>query len=559
MSGRLKLVFGVFIVLFLSIIARLFYWQIVKAEELSVLGQAQYGSLITLQPKRGEIKTSDGFPVASNKVSYLVFANPKEVKEKDKTAMLLSSQLGEDIASVSSVLSLDKVWVRVKANVTPETKETLSKLQLTGIGFEEESTRFYPEASLAAHLIGFVGKGEYGENKGYFGLEGYYDRQLAGKPGKAVQIHDAFGRPILSRVNENAGAIDGRSITLSLDRTVQFIAEKALAEGVERYGASGGMVGIIDPATGQILAMASMPSFDQGKYQEYSETLYKNPFISSLYEPGSTFKSLVMSSGFDSDAVEPYTKCPICAGPVSLGGYEIRTWNNTYTKNVTMIDVIKNSDNIGMVYVSQKLGLSEMLQYFEKFGIGHLTGIDLQGEVSAEIKPEDNWYEIDVATASFGQGVSVTPMQLLSGFAAIANEGIRMEPHVVSKIETADGKTIDIPAKEVSRPISSTTAKVMTEVLVNAASHGEANFARLKGYRIAGKTGTAQIPIAGHYDPNKTIASFIGFAPANKPKFAMLVIVDRPTTSIYGSETAAPIFFRIAKDLLMYYGIPPEE
>ena len=228
-------------------------------------------------------------------------------------------------------------------------------------------------------------------------------------------------------------------------------------------------------------------------------------------------------------------------------------------KNITMVETIVRSDNTGMVFVSQSLGLDKMLDYLEKFGIGNTTGIDLQGEVAPAIRDRNYWYPIDVATAGFGQGISVTPIQLLSGFSAIANGGKRMEPHVVSAIETSDKKRIAIEPKVLSNPISETTAKVMTEILVNAVDKGEAKWAKPKGYRIAGKTGTAQIPIAGHYDTDKTIASFMGFAPADDPKFVMLVIVDRPTTSIYGSETAAPIFFDIAKDILTYYNIAPIE
>ncbi len=412
---------------------------------------------------------------------------------------------------------------------------------------------------MAAQLIGFVAKNELGENQGYFGLEGYYDRQLRGKVGTGIQIHDAFGRPIVAKINNEASQIDGRSLLLSVNRPLQFVVEQKLKEGIEAYGASGGMVGVMDPKTGNILALASFPSFDQRSYQDYTEDLYKNPFVTNLYEPGSTFKPLIMAAALDAGLVNPLTKCSICDGPVTIDDYTIRTWDNKYFKDTNMIDVIQHSDNTGMVFVAQKLGLSRILSYFQKFGIGQTTGIDLQGETSSVLRPVSLWYPIDIATAGFGQGISVTPIELLDGFAAIANNGNRMEPHVVSKIQMPNGEIIPIEPKVVSSAISSKTAKVMTEILVNAVDNGEAKWAKPKGYRIAGKTGTAQIPIAGHYDPNKTIASFIGFAPAEDPKFVMLVIIDRPTTSIYGAETAAPLFFDIAKDLFAYYKIPPSQ
>ena len=559
MIGRIYFVLFFFSFCFFAIVVRLFYWQVVKADEIASLGKSQYGRYIPLPSERGEIKTADGFPIATNTLSYLVFANPKEVKEKEKTTTLLASLLEADSATIAAVLALDKLWVPLKTNVPITGKEAVEKMNLQGIGFEQQSTRFYPEASLAAQLIGFVGKDELGDQKGYFGLEGYYDRQLRGKPGLAVQVHDALGRPILSRMNDAAGAINGRNLKLSIDRSIQYIVEKKLKEGIERYQAEGGMVGIIDPKTGSVLAIASYPSFDQRTYAQYSDTLYRNPFISNLYEPGSTFKALVMAAAIDSGKVKPETTCPICAQSITMDGYEIKTWNNTYYKDTTMVEVIQHSDNTGMVYAMQQLGFDTFLHYLKKYGIGELTGIDLQGEVAPSIKPKNNWYQLDIATASFGQGITVTPIELLTAFSSIANEGKRMEPHVVASIETPEGKIIPIQPKVVDTPIKPKTAKVMTEILVNAVEKGEAKWAKPKGYRIAGKTGTAQIPIAGHYDPNKTIASFLGFAPADDPKFAMVVIIDRPTTAIYGSETAAPIFFSIAREIFNYYGILPSE
>jgi len=557
MTWRYRTIFIVITILFSLVILKLFYWQLVKAEELADLGQSQYGNYITLTPTRGEIQTSDRFSIVANRTVYLVFANPKEVKNKEQTALVLSQLLNRDSASISAALSQDKFWVPIKSGVDAKTKSQIEQLGLLGVGFEQLSTRFYPEASLAAQLTGFVGKDDLGSDKGYFGLEGFYDRQLRGKSGIGMQIHDAFGRPILAQMNDNTRAIDGRTLVLHIDRSVQYIAENELKDSVEKFGASGGLIIIMDPKTGGILAMAASPSFDQATFSKFSADEYKNPAVTNLYEPGSTFKALVMAAALDDNLVKPDTQCDICAGPVSVGGYDIHTWNNQYQQGMTMVDVIRHSDNTGMVFVSKKLGLDKMLSYFEKFGVTDLTGIDLQGEIAPGEKPKEDWHTIDVATASFGQGIVMTPLELLDAFSSLANDGKRMEPHVVSKIITPDGQTIDLPPKMLSQTVKSETAKVMTEILVNAVNKGEAQFARVKGYRIAGKTGTAQIPIAGHYDPNKTIASFIGFAPADNPRFAMLVVIDRPTTSIYGAETAAPVFFNVARSLFDYYKIPP--
>ena len=557
MSWRYRFAFLGVVFLFFLVVLRLFYWQVVKASELSLIAQNQYGTTVTLVPQRGEIKTADGFPIAADKISYLVFANPKEIKNAGETANVLASVLKVDLASVSASLSLDKFWVPIKSGVDPDTKGQLEKLNLPGIGFDSQYQRFYPEASMAAQLLGFVGKDDQGNDQGYFGLEGFYDRLLRGKEGTAMQVNDAFGRPILAQMNQASGETDGSNLILSVDRSIQFLVENKLKEGVEKYGATSGMVGIMDPKTGQILAMAAYPNFDPRDYWDYSDNSYINPFISDLYEPGSTFKPLVMASALNSKVVTPQTKCDICAGPVSVSGYTIHTWDDKYFKDTNMVDVIIHSDNTGMVFVAQKLGVDRMIDYLGKFGIGDTTGIDLQGEVSSSLKPKNQWYAVDLATTGFGQGISVTPIELLSAVAAIANNGVKMEPHVVDAVEDSHGSIVRIPPKAIASPISSATAKVMTEIMVNAVEKGEASWARLKGYRIAGKTGTASIPIQGHYDPNQTIASFVGFAPADNPKFVMLVILNRPTASIYGSETAAPIFFDIAKSLLGYYGIPP--
>ena len=559
MKWRYTFVLGSFFFMFFCVAVRLLYWQTVRAAELTSIGESQYGQRLKLTPIRGEIKTSDGFSLAGNRITYQVFANPKEIEEKEKASLLMAPLLEVDKASISALLDLDRFWVPIKSRIDEKKKQEVAKLDIPGVGFEEQMVRFYPEASIGAKLLGFVGKNEEGEDTGYFGLEGYYDRQLKGKSGIAVQVHDAFGRPILAKMNDFSGAIDGRSLTLHIDRSIQFFMEEELKNGIEKYGAQSGMAAAIDPKTGGILALAAFPTFDPRTYNEFTDTEYKNPFISDTYEPGSTFKPLVMAAAIEEGLVKPDTKCPICAGPIQIGEYQIRTWNGKYVPNKTMTEVIVQSDNTGMVYAGRLLKLDRMLSYFKKYGIGESTGIDLEGEGKAGLRERDSWYAIDLATASFGQGISVTPISLLTAFTAIANGGKRMEPHVVKSIETPEGDVIEIPPKVLNEPISSQTAHIITEMMVSAVKDGESKWTSVKGYRIAGKTGTAQIPIEGHYDPNQTIPSFIGFGPADDPKFVMLVVLNRPKTSIYGSETAAPIFFKITDRILKYYGIAPTE
>ena len=559
MKWRYSFVFLTLVLFFILIIGRLFYWQVVKAEMLSDLAQSQYRGSIKVLPRRGEIKTSDGFPIVANKVSYLLFVNPTEIKDKNRTISTLSSLLNIEKASISAQLLPDKVWTPIKSGILASEKAEIEKKQLPGVGFEENYTRFYPEASTAAHLIGFVGKDDTGQDKGYVGLEGFYDRLLRGKEGYSTELYDALGRPIIVKMTSLTGGSDGSNLLLSLDRSVQFLAEQKLKDGIEKYGAMGGMIGIMEPQTGNVLAMASSPSFSPDKYWEYDESLYKNPFITNTYEPGSTLKPIIMASAIDAGLITPQTKCNICIGPVMVSGYDLHTWNDKYYKDTNMVEVIQHSDNIGMVFVAQKLGVDRMISYLTKFGIGNLTDIDLQGESSPSLKPRNAWYDVDLATTGFGQGISVTPIELLTAFSVIANGGKLVQPRVVAAFSNPSGDLTKIPVKVKGTPISEKTAKVMTQILVNAVEKGEAQWTKLKGYRIAGKTGTASIPVKGHYDPNGTIASFIGYAPAENPKFVMLVILEKPTTSIYAAETAAPVFFDLARGLLGYYGIPPSE
>ena len=269
MIWRYRLILLIVILFFAAIIARLFYWQAVKGQELSLLGKSQYASVIKNLPERGEIKTSDGFPVATNKISYLVYANPKEIKDREKISEILSSKLQISHASVSSQLSLDKFWVPLKSGVDPEKKREIEKLKIPGLGFEKRFERYYPEASLSSHLLGFVGKTETGEDQGYFGLEGYYDRLLRGKEEITVEVIDALGRPILSRVNKDTENTKGSTLVLNINRTIQFIVEEKLKKAIEFYGASGGMAGVMEPSTGNILAISSFPSYSPDNYKDF--------------------------------------------------------------------------------------------------------------------------------------------------------------------------------------------------------------------------------------------------------------------------------------------------
>lgn len=557
MRVRIAAIAVILFSLYIVVLVRLFYWQVVREADLRGIARAQSSDSIEFPARRGEILFKDGFPLATNKVSYLLYANPKIIKDTDLYAKKLAFHLDLSSASISAALSKDLFWVKLAGSVEVEKKKSIETLELKGLGFSEQSSRFYPEASMAAQLIGFAGFDEKGSQKGYFGLEGYYNSQLSGRDGRLFAIRDTLGNLILNDVREEK-KLDGRNLHLSVDRAIQFIAEKELKAGIERYQAEGGSVIVMEPMSGKILSMASFPRFDPQKYYEFDTAYYRNPVISNLYEPGSTFKVLVMGAALDSSVVKPETKCLSCSGPIQIGEYKIKTWNEKYYPEASMTEVIQHSDNTGMVFVGQKLGLKKLLYYLSQFGIGELTNIDLQGEITGDLKSASALYPIDLATMSFGQGISVTPIQLITAVSSIANGGEIVTPYIVEMITTSDEKKIEIKPVKKRRVLSKTTSKILVELMVNAVENGEAKWTKLDKYKIAGKTGTAQIPIAGHYDPDQTIASFVGFFPADDPKVSMLVVVDRPKTRVYGSETAAPIFFSIARQVIQYLNIPPD-
>lgn len=555
---RVWFVFSLFCFFYLLIIVRLFYWQIVRGEDLHAQAVSQYSLTLPLPPERGEIVASDGTALVINQPSYLVYAQPNDIKDKLLASEKLAVPLGATESALLATLSLpDRVWIPLAHKVESIKVDEMKALKISGIGFEKEPKRFYAEASMAAQTLGFVASDQNGIDKGYFGLEGFYDRELKGKEGVLHTERDAKGAPILLGEGKRIEPQNGRTLVLWMDKAIQFAVELRLREGIARYGAKEGSVVVMDPKTGGILAMASYPSYDPRNYNDFEKSLYKNPVVAGSFEPGSTFKTLVMSAGLNEEVIAPDTLVDE-KGPIEVGQYFIRTWNNEYNGPMTMTKVLVKSSNVGMVFVGEKLGKDKLLKYIKGFGIGDITGVDLEEETSPELRPDRQWYAIDLATATFGQGIAVTPLQMVRAVGAIANGGWLMEPHIVRQLVDPNGKIIAIPPRALRQVISVKTSTLMTEMMVSAVENGEAKWAKPKGYRIAGKTGTAQIPVAGHYEEDKTIASFVGFGPADNPKFVMLVTLTEPTSSPWGSETAAPLFFRIARDILTYLNIPPQ-
>lgn len=585
---RIQLLAFVFLLLTGMVVFRLFTWTVVDSEELGYAGKLQQKTSQTQAPTRGAILASDGFPLAVSASGWVVWANPGKVENPKDVAEKLApillekeSEIGQD-ASISAQMSQDEkakhekerleaekdrllalilkkaAWVPLKHKIDNSTKETIQGLNITGVGFDPEERRSYPEGSMAAHILGFVGKDAGGNDKGYFGIEGKYDVALSGVGGEKVWEKDALGNPILGGLNHGVAALDGVDLQTNIDRPIQYLVEKKLRDGIEKYGAASGTVTIMRPQDGAILALAAYPSYYPSEFSKYQEEDFINPVISQTFEPGSIFKVLVMSAVLDGGAVKPDDHCGDCSGPIQIGKYTIRTWDNKYHPDATPGEIIKNSDNIGMVWAAQRLGKDKLYDYLSNFGIGSLTQIDLQGETTPSLRPKGKWGDIDLATTSFGQGIAVTPIQMVRAVGAIANRGKLPEPQVTGKVRGRNWEEEVKPVFDKETVVSKKTADKITDMMVQAVSEGEAKWAAPKGFPIAGKTGTAQIPISGHYDPTKTNASFIGFAPPNNPQFVMMVTLKQPTSSPWAAETAAPLWFNIARDLFVHFGIQPE-
>jgi cell division protein FtsI/penicillin-binding protein 2 len=550
---KIRLIFFIFVLSILAVILKLFYIQILSPS-ISLNKDLGFTKLI---PERGLIYDRNKLPLVLNQTKYKLYAEPKKMKEKEEIVEKIDKVLKIGSATLEAKIDDSKIWVSVTSGIPKEDKKKIENMKLKGIGFEDEPFRFYPEASLAAHLLGFVGKNSQGDNVGYFGIEGYYDKDLSGLSGFIRTEKDLLGRYIFIGNQEKVESENGRNLILTIDKAVQGIIKQKLKDGLERYKAEKGCVIVADPNSMEILGLSCLPDFDLEKYYKFSESFFVNDAISSVYEPGSIFKPLIVAAALNEKKIKQddfYNE----KGPVEIGEYTIKTWNNKYEGKISITRILEKSSNVGMVYIGKKLGNNKILQYLDRFGFNSITGIDLQGEAKNYLKSNNQWYPIDYATVTFGQGIAVTPIQMIAAFSSLINGGKLLQPHLVKNILYSD-KEKKMDKKIIRQTVSKETSKTIKKMLLSAVEKGEYKWIKPKGYMIGGKTGTAQIPIGGKYESSKTIASFIGFAPYKNPKFIALVILKEPKTSIYGSETAAPIFFDIAKDLFVYYNIAPEQ
>lgn len=547
------------------LVLRLVVLQIVDHGFYEALASGQHDLFTQLFPERGDILLKDRFedkyyPAATNQQLTLIYADTRTVDDPAKTAAALAPLINRTPEELLPILSKPDDPYEPLLHYAPDAvADQVRALQLPGIGFAPEKARVYPEAGIGGHLLGFLGWDDTGARKGRYGLEGKWDAALAGTPGVLRAEKDSGGRWITVTDREFVPAKDGDALVLTIDRTIQYFACQKVKEAVRRHGAASGQVLILDPKTGAILAMCSVPDYDPNRYNEVQDiTVFSNPAVAASWEPGSIMKPLTMAAAMNEGKIGPRTTFTD-EGSVKYGQFTVKNSDGKAHGVVDMTTVLERSLNTGAIFAQERIGLDRFRDYLKNFGFGELTGLEVSGERKGDLTSLEKRGQIFAATASYGQGVTVTPIQMLQAFGALANGGLMMQPHLVAEVRAPDGTvrpTVPAPVRQV---VSERTATLLGGMLVSVVENGHGKKAGVEGYRVAGKTGTAQIARSDGpgYEAQATIGSFIGYAPVDDPKFVMLVRIDRPQTTAFAEATAAPVFGEMAAFLLQYFGVPP--
>ncbi|OGL94397.1 hypothetical protein A3H12_03190 [Candidatus Uhrbacteria bacterium RIFCSPLOWO2_12_FULL_47_9] len=564
---RMDALRSVFLLFAVLIILKLFFIQVVQHENYAALANGQHEIFQKLYPERGQVFVHDGdslTPVITNQQLAFVYADPRYVKDPNATVEALSPLLSFDderkALLKTKFANTKDPYEPIQRGVTKETLDKISALKLPGIFFLMESTRLYPEANMSGQILGFLGSDKEGKQKGRYGIEGYFEKELAGSQGFLKSDRDIAGNIIAVADRSFTPAQHGSDIVLTLDRTIQFKACTLLAASVKKHGADGGSIIVVEPKTGRILAMCGAPDFDPNKFGETKDAnVFNNPAIFGSYEPGSIFKPITMAAAIDVGAVSPSTLFND-TGEAMVEGWPkpIRNAENKKYGMVDMTTVLEESINTGMIFSMRQMGGDIFADAVKKFGFGKKTGVELATESVGDISSMEKKSEIYRATASFGQGISVTPLQVVMAYAAIANGGVLKKPLIVDEIRVADGTVEKRSSQDITQVMSPKTSRMLGAMLVAVVENGHGKRAGVPGYYIAGKTGTAQVASeSGGYELNNTIGSFAGFGPVEDPKFAMIVRIDNPRDVIWAESTAAPLFGEMARFLLQYFKVAP--
>ena len=550
---RISTILVFFCLVSFIIAGRAFQLQVLKRDQLCKLAERQYKKNIPLVPKRGTIYTRGYEELAVTVEVDSIYAEPDSIDTPKLTAKRLASLLPLSRKELEDNLSSSKSFVWLARKVTPSTIERVKSLNIRGIGFVKENRRFYPNGELASHAVGFSGI----DGTGLGGIELAHDAQIKGKTELVRAERDALGKRTLPMDFGFEDSLAGNSVVLTIDKTIQYTAEKELAEAVRKSGAKGGTAIVMDPKSGEVLAMANYPQFNPNDLSSTYQATLKNSAIVDTYEPGSTFKVFLLAAALEEGVVTPEEKFNCEKGSLELAGKKI---TDTHKHgSLTVKEIMKFSSNIGSAKIGGKLGKERFYDYITSFGFGSPTGIELSGEGRGILRSMKTWSKLELATISFGQGISVTPIQMVTAFSAIANGGYLMKPYLVKDVLDRDGKAIKRNQPQiVKKVISGDTASKVTEMLRDAvAEGGTGTEAALNGYDVAGKTGTAQKVSGGRgYAENKHVASFIGFVPAESPELVVLVAIDEPEGIQYGGIVAAPAFKAIAETSLRYLNSP---
>lgn len=562
-DSRLRTISIVFLLLATGIVARLFALQILQHEYYSTFALNNHEIYEKLHPRRGQIyfkddRTGDEYAAAVNRQYHTVYAVPKDILKSDvgKIAEKISEIFAYDETKKNSLrekLSKENdPYEPIEKKVTDEIMQKIEAEKFTGIFSVMEEQRFYPENELASSILGFYGFDKDGNPTGRYGVEGYWEKILAGKGGFLMGEMGAKGSwiPLAGRISQDAE--NGADIILTIDRALEYNTCEMLKKGWEEYGAKSATMIMMDPKTGAVLAMCSFPDFNPNEYSKVEDfNSYNNTAVYTPYEPGSVFKPLTMAMGIDQNLLDPHTTfTDPCERKID--DFTIHNALDKCYGKVTMTEVLEKSINTGMIWVEEKLGIEKFRHYLDKFGFGQKTGIGIDTESAGDISPLQKKSAIYGAVASFGQGFTATPIQLAVAYSALANEGFMPKPYVVSEIRRESGieKTEPVTIDQV---VSARTAKLITGMMVSVVEEGHGQKAKLDKYFLAGKTGTAQIPGKGGYS-EETNHTFCGYAPANNPKFVLVVKFEAPQRD-WAEETALPVFKDIAEFALKYYGV----
>jgi cell division protein FtsI (penicillin-binding protein 3) len=552
---RVLVLAGILALAFTGVVGRLGWLQVVRHGDLAALAERQYSRTVVLQAQRGPIVDRQGAALATSSPAESLFAQPRGVGDPVRVAARLAPLLGMPERELHAALTGGKGFVWLRRRLPPATAAAVRALREPGLGFLPEPLRLYPNRELAAHVVGFEGA-----DGGLEGIERAMNDVLAGAPGKAVVGRDALGREVVTEVVLQKPS-PGHGVMVTLDRTIQYLAERELDAAYRRTQSKAAMALAMDPRTGDVLAMAIRPTFNPNAYLDVtSRDAWRNRAVTDPFEPGSTFKVILAAAALQEGVVHPDDRIWAENGSITIARTTIHDWKKYGW--LTFGEVLQNSSNVGSIKVGLSLGRERYYRYMTAFGFGAPTGIGLAGESRGQLRELQRWSGLSLPTMSIGQEVSVTALQMVAAFGAIANGGTLMQPRLVRSLFDAQGRqTRRFEARPVRQVITPETARTLTRLMTQVVAAGTGHNAAIAGYEVAGKTGTAQKldPVTRRYSRNPGVLSFVGFAPADEPRLVMLVMLDEPKNEKWGSEAAAPIFAAIGGEVLRYLDVPPRD